>query len=45
MKPGTKAWKNFMSKLYGIGAAVVIVGALFKIQHWPGASLILTIGL
>lgn len=45
MKPGTKAWKNFMSKLYGIGAAVVIVGALFKIQHWPGASLMLTVGL
>lgn len=45
MKPGTKAWKNFMSKLYGIGAAVVIVGALFKIQHWPFAGLMLTIGL
>ncbi len=45
MKPGTKAWKNFMSKLYGIGAAIVIVGALFKIQHWPGGSLMLTIGL
>lgn len=34
-----------MAKLYGIGAAVVIVGALFKIQHWPGASLMLIIGL
>jgi gliding motility-associated protein GldL len=45
MKPGTKAWKNFMSKLYGIGAAIVIVGALFKIQHWPGGGLMLTIGL
>ena len=45
MKPGTKAWKNFMSKLYGIGAAVVIVGALFKIQHWPGAGPMLTVGL
>jgi gliding motility-associated protein GldL len=45
MKPGSKAWKNFMAKLYGIGAAVVIVGALFKIQHYPGASLMLIIGL
>lgn len=45
MKPGTKAWKNFMSKLYGIGAAVVIIGALFKIQHWPGAGIMLTLGL
>ncbi|MDA9262303.1 gliding motility protein GldL [bacterium] len=45
MKPGTKAWKNFMSKLYGIGAAIVIIGALFKIQHWPFAGLMLTVGL
>ncbi len=41
----SKAFKNFMSKLYGWGAAVVIVGALFKIQHWPGAGVMLTIGL
>ncbi|MGB1039321.1 MAG: gliding motility protein GldL [Flavobacteriales bacterium] len=34
-----------MSKLYGIGAAIVIVGALFKIQHWAGADLMLTVGL
>ena len=34
-----------MSKLYGFGAAIVIVGALFKIQHWPGASMMLIIGL
>ncbi len=34
-----------MAKVYGIGAAVVIIGALFKIQHWPMASLLLIIGL
>jgi len=45
MKPGSKAWKNFMAKLYGIGAAVVIIGAMFKIQHWPGASAFLVLGL
>ena len=45
MKPGSKAWKNFMAKLYGIGAAVVIIGALFKIQHWPGANAMLIVGL
>jgi gliding motility-associated protein GldL len=45
MKLGGKAWKNFMAKLYGIGAAIVILGALFKIQHYPGASLMLTVGL
>ncbi len=41
----TKAFKNFMSKLYGWGAALVIVGALFKIQHYPGAGPMLVIGL
>jgi gliding motility-associated protein GldL len=45
MKPGSKGWKMFMSKLYGFGAAVVIVGAMFKIQHWPGASPMLVVGL
>jgi len=45
MRPGSKKWKKFMAKLYGFGAAVVIVGALFKIQHWPGASMMLIIGL
>jgi len=37
--------KRFMEFTYGMGAAVVIVGALFKIQHWPGASEFLIIGL
>jgi len=45
MKPGSKGWKNFMAKLYGIGAAVVILGALFKIMHWPGSGPMLVIGL
>ena len=45
MKPGSKAWKKFMSKLYGIGASVVIIGAMFKIQHWPFASVLLVVGL
>ena len=34
-----------MPKIYGLGAAVVIVGALFKIEHWEGADLMLIIGL
>ena len=41
----TRKWKLFMAKLYGFGAAVVIVGALFKIQHWPGAGPMLILGL
>lgn len=44
-RPGSKKWKNFMAKLYGLGAAVVIVGALFKIQHWPYAGPMLIAGL
>jgi len=34
-----------MSKLYGLGAAVVLMGALFKLQHWPMAGLMLTVGM
>ena len=41
----SKGWKNFMAKLYGLGAAVVIVGAMFKIMHWPGAGPMLVVGL
>ena len=41
----SSGWKNFIAKLYGIGASVVIIGALFKIEHLPLASLMLTIGL
>ena len=38
-------WKKFISMLYGFGASIVIIGALFKIQHWPGAGIMLTLGL
>ena len=34
-----------MAKLYGWGASIVIIGALFKIQHWPGADAMLIVGL
>ena len=37
--------KKTMNFAYGMGAAVVIVGALFKIQHWTGASELLIVGL
>ncbi len=36
---------TIMPKIYGIGAAIVIVGAMFKISHWPGATAMLVIGL
>lgn len=41
----SRGYKVFMAKLYGIGASVVMVGALFKLTHWPGANVMLTVGL
>lgn len=41
----TKKGKKIMGLLYGMGAAVVIVGALFKIMHWPFAGPMLVVGL
>jgi gliding motility-associated protein GldL len=38
-------FKTIMPKVYGIGAAVVIIGALFKILHLTGANQMLMIGL
>lgn len=38
-------YKTIMPKVYGIGAAVVIIGALFKILHLTGADQMLMIGL
>ena len=31
--------------VYGLGASVVILGALFKIMHWPGGNPMLILGL
>lgn len=41
----SKGYKQFMAKLYGWGASVVILGALFKINHYPGADPMLILGL
>lgn len=41
----SKGYKNFMAKLYGWGASVVILGALFKIMHFPGAAPMLIAGM
>ena len=40
-----KRFKSFLSTLYSLGASVVVLGALFKIQHWPGAGFMLSAGL
>lgn len=41
----SKGYKNAMKYVYGWGAAVVLLGALFKIQHYPGAGPMLVIGM
>jgi len=41
----TKGFKYFKNLFIGIGAAIVLMGALFKLESLPGASLMLTIGL
>ncbi len=37
--------KTFMNYAYSWGAAVVVLGALFKITHLPGGNLMLFIGM
>ncbi len=34
-----------MGYIYGWGASIVMIGALFKLQHWQYSGLLLTIGL
>lgn len=41
----SKGYKAFMAKLYGFGASLVILGALFKIMHYPGAEIMLLLGM
>ncbi len=37
--------KKAMNFAYGLGAAIVIAGTLFKLMHWPGANVMLIVGL
>lgn len=41
----SRLFKVLMKYLYGIGAAVVIAGALFKIMHWNYANQMLIAGM
>jgi gliding motility-associated protein GldL len=38
-------YQRIMPMIYGIGAAIVILGAMFKILHIPGAALMLGVGM
>ena len=42
---GNFFYSSVMPKIYGIGAAVVILGAMFKILDWQGANLMIGVGL
>lgn len=41
----TKGFKYLKNLIIGVGASVVLTGALFKIESWPYASEMLTAGL
>ncbi len=41
----SRRWRSSMNFLYSIGASIVLLGALFKLQHWPYANIILPIGM
>jgi len=41
----SKSGKTYLNYAYSGGAAVVILGALFKIMHWPLANVMLIIGM
>ena len=41
----TRRWKVLMGYVYGWGASLVLIGALFKLQHWNHSGIMLTIGL
>lgn len=40
-----KFYSDIMPKIYGIGASIVILGAMFKILDWQFASLMIGVGL
>ncbi len=41
----TKEGKYLKNVIIGVGAALVLLGALFKLQHWKGAGIMLTVGM
>ena len=38
-------FKRIKNLIIGVGASVVLIGALFKIMHWEGADFMLMVGM
>lgn len=41
----SKSTRKLTNMVYGLGASIVILGALFKIMHWPFGNEMLILGL
>lgn len=41
----TASWLYVKNLIVGVAAGVVMIGALFKLTHWKGADIMLTVGL
>lgn len=41
----SQKWRSTMNYFYSIGASVVLLGALFKLEHWTGGPTMLMIGM
>ncbi len=41
----SKRWKIFTGYVYNLGASIVLLGALFKLQHWAFSGPLLVVGL
>ena len=41
----SQKWRSTMNYFYSIGASVVLLGALFKLQHWTGGGTMLMVGM
>ena len=41
----SKRWKTFTGYVYNLGASIVLLGALFKLQHWAFSGPLLVLGL
>lgn len=41
----SKSFGKLKNMIFGLGASVVILGALFKLMHWPFASEMLIVGM